>query len=163
MNHYLMKPHMPSRVSHRAPRRSTLCRTALATGTLVLAGCATHPPAVSMHESICSRPVAVTENHAAPLTPNQRRSVLQHYVKSIRDEISKHWFRPAGAVSGAQCTVHIKQRRDGCILDTAVTGCDDRNHLKSSVEKAVHLSSPLPRAPHPALFDPEVVLLFRVP
>lgn len=154
---------MPPCASPGSPRRHYPWPTALAAGAVLLAGCAAHPPAVSVHQSICSRPVAVTDGDAPVLTPAQRRIVLRHYVESIRDEISKHWFRPAGAVSGAQCTVHIKQRRDGCILDVAVTGCDDRNHLKSSVEKAVHLASPLPRAPHPAVFDPEVVLLFRVP
>ena len=154
---------MPARVSHGSPRRHTVCRTTLAACAVLLTGCAAQPPAVTIHESMCSRPVAVMQTNAPALTAVQRSSMLQHYVESIRDEISKHWFRPASAVSGTQCTVHIKQRRDGCILNAAVTGCTDRNHLKSSVEKAVHLASPLPRAPHPALFDPEVVLLFRVP
>ncbi len=154
---------MPARVSHEPPRRHHVCRAALAASAALLTACAAQPPAVSMHESMCSRPVAVTQADAPALTPAQRGTMLQHYVESIRDEISKHWFRPPTAVSGAQCTVHIKQRQDGCILEADVTGCTDRNDLKSSVEKAVHLASPLPRAPHPALFDPEVVLLFRVP
>ncbi len=154
---------MPARVSYEPPRRHRVCRAAFAAGAALLTACAAQPPAVNLHESMCSRPLAVTQANAPALTPAQRSNMLQHYVKSIRDEISKHWFRPATAVSGTQCTVHIKQRRDGCILEAAVTGCSDRNHLKSSVEKAVHLASPLPRAPHPAVFDPAVVLLFRVP
>lgn len=163
MNHCPTNPHMPPRTPPGPTRRRRTWRAAPAIGAALLAGCAAQPPALSIHQSICSRPVAVTDSNAPPLSAAQRRTALQHYVKSIRDEISKHWFRPTSAVSGAQCTVHIKQRRDGCILDAAVTGCSDRNHLKSSVEKAVHLASPLPRAPHPSLFDPEVVLLFRVP
>lgn len=130
---------------------------------LMSGGCAVHPPARAVHEDICSRPLAVKEAAPAPLTPAQQHAAVRQYVAAIQAEIERHWFRPPTAVSGAQCAVHIKQRRDGCILDAAVTGCGADEHLRRSVEKAVYRASPLPMAPHPAVFDPDIVLRFRVP
>ena len=107
-------------------------------------------------------PEEVAQTDVAPLSPAQRRAMTRDYVMSIRAAIARHWFRPAGAVSGARCVVHIEQRRDGCIMDVTVKGCADRP-LKGSVEQAVYRSSPLPAAPHPSLFDPKVIINFKVP
>lgn len=116
---------------------------------------------VVSNNNICKKPVKVKNKRYGRLSQKNKRRFLQDYVTRIRQKIYGGWLKPD--ISAQEyCKVSIKQRIDGCVRQVSFKDCRHYK-LRATVRRAVLKASPLPEAPHPALFTDEVILNFKIP
>ena len=94
------------------------------------------------------------------------RDLRYSYINFISARVRGNWVYQ-GAKDDWGCDVYILQDEDGKIQNVNIQSCkvDNLSKLKSfknSIERAVYKSSPLPGAPDGAVFDSELLFLFRV-
>ncbi len=88
-------------------------------------------------------------------------TMMQSYIASIAGKITRAWLRPATARSGIVCTIQVAQSPAGEVTEVHVTHCNGDEQVRQSVENAVYRASPLPKPPDPALFQPQLTLVFK--
>ena len=119
-----------------------------------------------MIETIASTgAVDVTEMAAPRTAPSDEPSAASSTALTAA-RIKSYWnYQGAGADWG--CNVYVLQDSEGNVKAVNIQKCnlDDSAKAKSfrsSIERAVHKASPLPVAPDDAVFDEEIMFLFRV-
>lgn len=90
-------------------------------------------------------------------------SEAEKYRALIRQKVSRHWNRPAGASAGLRCTVRVRLVPGGEVLQATVVRGSGNPLFDRSVEAAVHKASPLPIPEDPDLFEyfREIEFLFN--
>jgi colicin import membrane protein len=81
------------------------------------------------------------------------QSEVERYKGLIRQKVSRHWNRPAGAAKGLQCTVRVRLVPGGEVLTAAVSRSSGNPAFDRSVENAVYKATPLPVPQEPKLFE----------
>ena len=116
---------------------------------------------IESRQFICRSPVNIPGRRYGRLSYKAKRRFMYDYVTGIRTRIRSRWLKPDGVGLGESCTVRIRQRIDGCVKQVSFKEC---RHFKmrSTVRRAVMKASPLPQAPHPALFSDDIILTFKV-
>ena len=109
----------------------------------------------------CAHPYKAQNTKITSLSPKAKRRLTYDYVHAIRSKIVSHWNKPR-STNGSACKVRISQRPDGCVKSIHFVQCTD-TAMQKTVSKAVRTASPLPRAPHPLIFDDKVTLSFEPP
>jgi colicin import membrane protein len=80
---------------------------------------------------------------------------------AIVARITRAWIAPPSARAGVSCIVSVSQTTAGEVTAVRVESCSiDDAALRESVETAVKRASPLPAPPNPALFEPNLKLIF---
>jgi colicin import membrane protein len=80
---------------------------------------------------------------------------------AIVARITRAWIRPPSAQPGVTCVVLVSQTPAGEVTAARVESCSVNDAaLSESVETAVKRASPLPAPPNPALFEPNLKLIF---
>jgi colicin import membrane protein len=80
---------------------------------------------------------------------------------AIVARITRAWIAPPSARAGVSCIVSVSQTTAGEVTAVRVESCSiDDAALRESVATAVNRASPLPAPPNPALFEPNLKLIF---
>ncbi len=116
---------------------------------------------IATKQNICKRPVKINRKRYGRLSYKGRRRQMYDYVTGIRQKVYAHWLKPEGVGKEESCSVLIKQRIDGCVRNVSFKNCRHYK-MRTTVRSAVMKASPLPEAPHPALFSTEVLLNFKL-
>jgi colicin import membrane protein len=83
------------------------------------------------------------------------------YVRMIEAAIRQEWRRPLSAQVGLDCVVNVVQLPTGDVVKATVASCNGDEAVRRSIENAVMDASPLPRPPHPSLFQRNLNVNFR--
>lgn len=83
------------------------------------------------------------------------------YIRDIERAIRQEWQKPLSARPGLECVVSVVQTLTGDVVRAAVTSCNGDDAVRRSIESAVMKASPLPRPPHPSLFQRDLNVTFR--
>lgn len=86
-------------------------------------------------------------------TEARAQTEVERYKGLIRQKVSRHWNRPAGAAKGLQCTVRVRLVPGGEVLTAAVSRSSGDAAFDRSVENAVYKATPLPVPQEPKLFE----------
>ena len=116
---------------------------------------------LGVRADICRHKVRVNRKHCGRLSRRARKRLLYDYVTGIRQKITVNWLKPDGLADNESCSVLIKQRIDGCVRHVSFRNCRHYK-MRTSIRRAVLKASPLPVAPHPALFTDQILLVFKV-
>jgi len=104
--------------------------------------------------------------------PGPTKFLKKLWVEDIATKVKSYW-NYQGAEVGWGCEVYVLQDRDGTVeavniqncstgnSDNALMADDKARSFKNSIERAVYKASPLPTAPDDAVFDREILFLFR--
>ncbi len=111
-------------------------------------------------KNTCGGKVALSKRKFRSITSRDKRRFAYDYVNNIRSSITSKWNKPSSTTSGASCTVQIKQRIDGCVRSIKFTQCA-QPRMRKSVKDAIAIASPLPRAPHPSIYDDTIEISFK--
>ena len=90
-----------------------------------------------------------------------RGGLLDQWIEVIRQKVQRNWIKPASAGPGLECEVRVRQIPGGDVVEAKVTVCNGDATVVRSIENAVFRSSPLPQPPDPALFERNIVFVFR--
>ena len=87
------------------------------------------------------------------------------YINQIAARVRDNWVYQ-GAKDDWGCDVYILQDEDGKVQSVNIQSCKIDNtskakSFKNSIERAVYKASPLPVPENKAMFDRELILLFR--
>ncbi|VAW80423.1 hypothetical protein MNBD_GAMMA12-2861 [hydrothermal vent metagenome] len=115
---------------------------------------------IDLKNNICKNPVKINKTRYGRLSTRSRRRQQYDYATEIKRKVHSNWLKPKGLTSRSRCTVLIKQRIDGCVVNVSFKRCNSSS-MRTTVRQAVLKSSPLPVAPHPALFAAELLLSFK--
>jgi colicin import membrane protein len=86
---------------------------------------------------------------------------LQQYIAAISSRVNRNWVRPASAIPGIECDVHVTQIPGGEIINVRVGSCNGDAAVVRSIEAAVYRASPLPPPPDPSLFERNLRFRFK--
>ena len=86
---------------------------------------------------------------------------LAQYLGLIEDRVTRNWVRPASAVAGIECVVHVNQIPGGDVVNVRVGSCNGDASVVRSIIAAVEKSSPLPPPTDPSLFDRNLRFTFK--
>lgn len=86
---------------------------------------------------------------------------LEEYIGAIQSSVAENWRRPTGVPTGLECTVNVLQDNNGKVLRVEIIESSGNVAFDRSVEQAVRAASPLPRPRRRAVFDREIVFLFK--
>ena len=86
---------------------------------------------------------------------------LKEYIGAIQSSVAENWRRPTGVPAGLECTVNVLQDNNGKVLRVEIIESSGNVAFDRSVEQAVRAASPLPRPRRRAVFDREIVFLFK--
>ena len=117
------------------------------------------PLVVEKSEVRCSKPFNANLKKYGHMSSKRKKRLQYDYVYAIRNKIVGQWNKPA-SVTSTHCKVRITQRADGCIKHVHFQNCPDQR-MKKTVFTAIQSASPLPKAPHPELFDTKISLTFK--
>ncbi len=115
---------------------------------------------IDLNKNICKQPVKINKTRYGRLSSKSRRRHQYDYASQIKTKVHSNWLKPKDLTSHARCTVLIKQRIDGCVINVSFKSCTSPK-MRMTVRQAVLKASPLPLAPHPALFSSEILLSFK--
>jgi colicin import membrane protein len=91
-----------------------------------------------------------------------REAGLQdQYIRMIENKIKQNWDRPLSARPGIDCVVTVVQVPTGDVISARVASCNGDDAVRRSIERAVMEASPLPKPPHPSLFERNLNVTFR--
>jgi colicin import membrane protein len=91
----------------------------------------------------------------------ERAGLLDQYIRLLQNHVEKNWIPPASARAGINCVVHVVQIPSGDVIDARVGQCNADDAVIRSIEAAVQRASPLPKPPHPSLFERNLNLVFQ--
>jgi len=91
----------------------------------------------------------------------ERSGLLGQYIALIQQRVTRNWIRPPEARAGIDCEVFVTQIPGGEVIGVRFGQCNGDDVVRRSIEAAVFRSSPLPRPPHAALFERNLVFDFR--
>lgn len=83
------------------------------------------------------------------------------YLAMIRNRVERNWVRPASAIPGIECVVHVNQIPGGDVVNVRVGRCNGDASVVRSIIAAVEKSSPLPPPSDPNLFDRNLRFTFK--
>lgn len=83
------------------------------------------------------------------------------WLSQIRDQVTRHWNRPASARPGLNCEVHVTQVPGGEVTHVEIGSCNGDAAVRESIQTAVMRASPLPSPSNPDLFDRSITFNFR--
>jgi colicin import membrane protein len=83
------------------------------------------------------------------------------YIRMIESRIKQEWNRPLSARPGIDCVVTVVQVPTGDVISAKVASCNGDEAVRRSIERAVMDASPLPKPPHPSLFQRNLNVTFR--
>ncbi len=83
------------------------------------------------------------------------------YIRMIESRIKQEWNRPLSARPGIDCVVTVVQVPTGDVISARVASCNGDEAVRRSIERAVMDASPLPKPPHPSLFQRNLNVTFR--
>jgi colicin import membrane protein len=83
------------------------------------------------------------------------------YIRMIESKIKQEWNRPLSARPGIDCVVTVVQVPTGDVISARVASCNGDEAVRRSIERAVMDASPLPKPPHPSLFQRNLNVTFR--
>ena len=86
---------------------------------------------------------------------------LEEYIGAIESIVARNWRRPTGVPPGLKCTVNVVQATNGQVLRVEIAQSSGNVAFDRSVEQAVLAASPLPPPRQKAVFDREIVFLFK--
>ena len=86
---------------------------------------------------------------------------LEEYIGAVESSVARNWRRPTGVPPGLKCTVSLVQATNGQVLHVEIAQSSGNIAFDRSVEQAVLAASPLPLPKQPAVFDRELVILFK--
>lgn len=104
---------------------------------------------------------------AAALAAEQEREnavsggLLDQWIEVIRQRVQRNWIRPGSARAGLECEVRVMQIPGGEVVDVRVGQCNGDAAVVRSIENAVYKASPLPPPPNAALFERNIILIFK--
>jgi colicin import membrane protein len=100
---------------------------------------------------------------AAEAAQNAARASGQEdqYIRLIADKIERNWNRPLSAKPGLDCVVNVVQIPGGDVIDVKVGRCNGDDAVMRSIEDAVRRASPLPPPPSQAVFQRNLIVMFR--
>jgi colicin import membrane protein len=100
---------------------------------------------------------------AAEAEQNAARASGQEdqYIRLIADKIERNWNRPLSAKPGLDCVVNVVQIPGGDVIDAKVGRCNGDDAVIRSIEDAVKKASPLPPPPTQAVFQRNLIVMFR--
>ncbi len=78
---------------------------------------------------------------------------VERYKGLIRQKVSRHWNKPAGAAKGLQCTVRVRLVPGGEVLAAEVARSSGDAAFDRSVVNAVYKATPLPVPQEPKVFE----------
>jgi colicin import membrane protein len=91
-----------------------------------------------------------------------REAGLQdQYIRMLESKIKQEWNRPLSAQPGLDCIVRVVQLPSGDVISATVATCNGDEAVRRSIERAVMDASPLPKPPHPSLFERNLNVNFR--
>lgn len=86
------------------------------------------------------------------------------YGRALQREIVSRWQWPVQAPKGSACKVRVSQRRGGeVVASIPMPECSFDESGKASIQDAIAKASPLPYEGFESVFQPELILNFRVP
>ena len=96
---------------------------------------------------------------------DQLNTLKSAYINNIAARVKIYWHYQ-GAEDDWECTVYVLQDREGNVEAVNIQKCNLDNSekakaFKNSIERAVYIASPLPLAPDDAVFNREILFLFR--
>nr|WP_298728421.1 cell envelope integrity protein TolA [uncultured Steroidobacter sp.] len=112
-------------------------------------------------ESELQRQLQQEEADAAAAAAAANSPEMAQYRAMIQQAVQRRWNRPLSARDDLVCQVTVRQTPAGVVLSARVGTCNGDAAVKQSVENAVISASPLPTAPNPRLFQPEITFNFR--
>ncbi len=83
------------------------------------------------------------------------------YIRMLEGKIKQNWDRPLSARPGIDCVVTVVQLPTGDVVSARVASCNGDDAVRRAIERAVMAASPLPRPPHPSLFERNLNVNFR--
>jgi colicin import membrane protein len=100
---------------------------------------------------------------AAEAEQNAARASGQEdqYIRLIADKIERNWNKPLSAKPGLDCVVNVVQIPGGDVVDVTVGRCNGDDAVIRSIEDAVNKASPLPPPPTQAVFQRNLIVMFR--
>jgi colicin import membrane protein len=116
---------------------------------VLLSGCAGEPPklAPAPEEAVSA------QQDAQP--PDPRATWALAIIRRIRHS----WAMPPSA-AGTRCVLQVTQDSAGQVVNARISDCNGDDAVRESLLAAVHRASPLPPPPEPALFDPNLTIVF---
>lgn len=84
------------------------------------------------------------------------------YRTAIQQKIERNWLRPQESGKIPDCEVRVLQGPGGIIMDVTFGSCSGGTATyRASIENAVYKAEPLPQPNDPALFERELIMLFK--
>ena len=87
--------------------------------------------------------------------------LYDQYIRMLESKIKQEWNRPLSARPGLDCVVRVVQLPSGDVMSATVASCNGDETVRRSIERAVMDASPLPKPPHPSLFERNLNVTFR--
>lgn len=78
---------------------------------------------------------------------------VERFKGLVRQKVSRHWNKPAGAARGLQCTVRVRLVPGGEVLGAEVAHSSGDPAFDRSVVNAVYKATPLPVPQEPQVFE----------
>lgn len=91
----------------------------------------------------------------------ENQKLLAQYIYQIQRKVEVNWNAPASMTTGWSCEIIVEQNRFGEVQNVQMKQCSGSDAFKSTVERAVRKSSPLPEAPNNDVFDKKLEFIFR--
>ncbi len=86
---------------------------------------------------------------------------LAQYIALIRQRVERNWAKPPGAGSDIECQIYVSQIPGGEVTGVRIGRCNADATVVRSIEAAVRKSSPLPVPDNPALFERNLLFMFK--
>jgi len=83
------------------------------------------------------------------------------YIRLIADKVERNWNKPLNATQGLECIVNVVQIPGGDVVDAKVGRCNGDDVVRRSIEDAVRKASPLPAPPSSAVFQRNLIFVFK--
>ncbi|RMF96589.1 MAG: hypothetical protein D6727_07840 [Gammaproteobacteria bacterium] len=90
-----------------------------------------------------------------------RGGLLAQWIEVIRQKVQRNWIKPPSAGPGLECELRVRQIPGGDVVGVEIGRCNGDAAVVRSIENAVYRAAPLPPPPDPALFERNIVLIFR--
>jgi colicin import membrane protein len=142
-------------MSHVAAHPSEFAARTLALAALALAGCHSRPARVVPPAPQNSS--AEAEVHAKRARADDR---LAAWANAITMRIKRAWLVPLPVTPALSCELHVTVKADGQVTGVRLGACNGDAAVQESIVKAVYRAAPLPLPADPALFDPNLIIIF---